>query len=220
MQVSLDEVAPGRGTVDGLHLGHRLLLGRARALAKEENLMSAALTFPQPPGSYLGRGKRLILPPKLKINLLEQEVELVVVADFLKLRPVPPEGFAHVLKDKLRAAIVVVGEDYRFGPDRRGDVHLLRKLGRELGFKVEALAKLLIDGEPVSSTAVREAIERGEVEEARRWLGYPALLLGLVIPGEDRRGTGGAWGGGLRRSGEAQGSAQPGPPLHRPPPDL
>ncbi|MFQ6033515.1 MAG: riboflavin biosynthesis protein RibF, partial [Candidatus Bipolaricaulia bacterium] len=174
------------GTFDGLHLGHRLLLGRARALAKEENLMSVALTFPKPPRNYLGRGKRLILPPELKLRLLEEEVELVVVADFLKLQPLAPQKFAHLLRERLRAAVVVVGEDYRFGQDRQGDVALLRKLGQDLGFRVEALAKLLIDGRPVSSTAVREAIIAGDVERARRLLGYPPLLRGPVVQGEGR----------------------------------
>lgn len=192
MRVNLDEAAPlsetavALGTFDGLHLGHRLLLGRARALAKEEDLLSVALTFPQPPGSYLGRGKRLILPPELKIKLLEEEVELVIVADFLKLQPLAPQEFAHVLKGRLKAVVVIVGEDYRFGRNRRGDVALLSKLGQELGFRVEALTKLLIDGRPVSSTAVREAIAAGEVERARRLLGYPPLLRGPVIPGEGR----------------------------------
>jgi riboflavin kinase/FMN adenylyltransferase len=192
MQASLDEAAPERetvvalGTFDGLHLGHRLLLGRARALAKEGDLLSVALTFPKPPRNYLGRGKRLILPPELKIRLLEEEVELVVVADFLKLQPLAPEEFARILKERLWAAVVVVGKDYRFGRDRRGDVDLLRELGQELGFRVEALAKLLIDGRPVSSTAVREAIAAGKVDRARRLLGYPPLLRGPVIRGEGR----------------------------------
>lgn len=197
MRASLDEVTPpggtavALGTFDGLHLGHRLLLGRARALAKEEDLLSAALTFPRPPGSYLGRGKRLVLPPELKFEFLEREVELVVVADFPKLQPLAPQEFAQILKDRLRTAVVVVGEDYRFGRGRQGDVALLRKLGQDLGFRVEALAKLQIDGRPVSSTMIREAIVRGEVERARRLLGYPPLLIGSVIRGEGRgRGLG------------------------------
>ena len=192
MRASLNEIRPERetvialGTFDGLHLGHRLLLGRARALAKEANLLSAALTFPKPPQSYLGRGKRLILPPELKLEFLEEEVELVVIADFLKLQPLSPEEFVQILKDRMRPKIVVVGEDYRFGRERRGDVKLLQKLGRKLGFRVEALAKLRIDGRPVSSTAVREAIEAGEIRRARKLLGYPPLLRGLVVRGEGR----------------------------------
>jgi len=194
MRVALDEARPPQETVmtlgsfDGLHLGHRLLLGRARALAKERGLMSGALTFPKPPGSYLGQGRRkkLILPPELKLSLLEEEVDLVVVADFPKLRRLKPEEFASLLKWRLRAAWVVVGEDYRFGLDRQGDVALLRELGERLGVQVEALPRLAISGKPVSSTAVREAIEAGKIEEARTLLGYPPLLVGPVVHGTGR----------------------------------
>jgi riboflavin kinase/FMN adenylyltransferase len=194
MRIALDEAipAPERGTVvalgtfDGLHLGHRLLLGRARALAKEKGLKSAALTFLKPPGSYLGRGKRLLLPPELKLKLLEEEVDLVVVADFPKLRGLRPEEFTRLLAARLRPAYVVVGEDYRFGRDREGDAALLRELGEAQGFQVEALPRLAIAGRPVSSTAVREAIQAGKIEEARALLGYPPLLVGPVVRGEGR----------------------------------
>ncbi|MGQ9477507.1 MAG: riboflavin biosynthesis protein RibF [Candidatus Bipolaricaulia bacterium] len=188
MRIALDEATPGQatvvalGTFDGLHLGHRLLLGRARALAKGEGLKSAALTFPKPPGSY----KKLLLPPELKLRLLEEEVDLVVVADFPKLRWLRPEEFARLLSARLNPAYVVVGEDYRFGRDREGDVALLRELGEVHGFQVEALAKLSISGRVVSSTAVREAIQAGDISWARQLLGYPPLLFGPVVPGEGR----------------------------------
>lgn len=194
MRIVLDEALsdPERatvvalGTFDGLHLGHRLLLGRARALAKEKGLTSAALTFPRPPGRYLGQRKRLLLPPELKFRLLEEEVDLVVVADFPKLRGLSPEEFVRLLMARLGPAYVVVGEDYRFGRGRAGDVALLQELGRAHGFQVEALARLAIAGRPVSSTAVREAIQAGKIEEARALLGYPPLLIGPVVRGEGR----------------------------------
>ncbi len=192
MRIALDEATPGQvtvvalGTFDGLHLGHRLLLGRARALAKEEGLTSAALTFPKPPRSYLGGEKRLLLPPELKLRLLEEEVDLVVVADFPKLRWLGPEEFVRLLKARLNPAYVVVGEDYRFGRGREGDVALLRELGKAHGFQVEALARLAISGRVVSSTAVREAIQAGDISGARQLLGYPPLLFGPVVRGEGR----------------------------------
>jgi riboflavin kinase/FMN adenylyltransferase len=155
-------------------------------LAGELGLISAALTFPRPPSVYLGQGKPLILPLELRLSLLEEEVDLVVLAHFPRLQLLSPAEFADLLATRLRAAAVVVGEDYRFGRGRAGDVVLLRELGAAHGFQVEALARLAIAGRPVSSTAVREAIQAGKIEEARALLGYPPLLVGPVVRGEGR----------------------------------
>lgn len=174
------------GAFDGLHRGHQLLLARTRELAGEEGLLSAALTFWKPPRNYLGQGKRLLLLPEEKLKLLEQEVELVVIADFPKLRGLTPEEFARLLKERLKARIVVVGADYRFGRDRAGDAVLLRELGRRYGFKVEVVEKLELEGEEVSATAIREAIKAGQVERAARLLGRPPMLMGRVVHGAGR----------------------------------
>lgn len=199
MQVSLDEFPPALergtetalalGTFDGVHLGHQVLLARARALAEERGLQSGVVTFLRPPRSYLaGRAQthRLLLPPEEKLALLEREVDIVVVADFPKLRELTPEEFARLLRERLRARAVVVGEDYRFGRDRAGDVATLRELGGRLGFQVEALPKVKVDGEEVSATAIRSLIELGEVERAGRLLGRPPLLVGRVVRGTGR----------------------------------
>ena len=174
------------GAFDGVHRGHQLLLARARELAQGNGLLSAVLTFWKPPRNYLGQGKRLLLPPEEKLKLLEREVELVVIADFPKLRGLAPEEFARLLRERLHARVVIIGADYRFGRDRIGDAALLRKLGHKHGFRAEIVEKLKLDGEEVSATAIREAIKAGEVERAARLLGRPPLLIGRVVHGTGR----------------------------------
>lgn len=178
------------GTFDGVHLGHRALLERTGEIAWERGLESVALTFPWPPQNYLGRPKPLLLPPEVKIELLRDSVDRVVVLEFPEVQPLMPREFVvRTLVERLNAAVVVAGEAFRFGRDRRGDVSLLQALGRELGFEIEIVESILVDGRRVSSTAIREALHVGDVERAKRLLGRAPLIVGGVVPGagEGRR---------------------------------
>jgi len=175
------------GTFDGLHLGHRTLLQRVREIAFNQSWPSLVFTFPEPPQNYFGRKKKLILPVEKKLELLAKEVNQVIIVDFKELYWMSPEEFVEqVLVEKLHAAAVVVGSNYRFGKARRGDAALLQKLGEELGFMVEIVPPVTLAGEIVSSTAVRKALSSGNIERARQLLGYPPLLCGRVIQGEGR----------------------------------
>ncbi len=172
------------GTFDGVHRGHQALLKRARERARARGIESAALTFRKPPRNYLGTPKPLLLPPEKKLELLGRFVERVVVLDFPRVREWSPREFVEaVLVRDLHAQVVVVGENFRFGRDRRGDESTLRTLGKELGFEVEVVESVRVDGEVVSSTAIRRAIRAGEVERAARLLGRPPQLWGRVVPG-------------------------------------
>jgi riboflavin kinase/FMN adenylyltransferase len=185
--LKIEPSASALGTFDGLHIGHRVLLEEVRKKAKEKNLRSLVFTFPLPPQNYLGRPKKLILPPKKKLCWLRKEVDQVVVADFSDVCWMSPQKFVQdVLIDKLRAEVVVVGVNYRFGRDRKGDVDLLRELGRKHGFEVEVIPPVTLQGEVVSSTAIRRAIRRGDVEHAASLLGYLPVICGTVIRGEGR----------------------------------
>lgn len=178
------------GTFDGVHLGHQALLRAARARAQAHQALSLAFTFPQPPGNHLGYPKPLLLPPALKFRLLERWVARVVVCEFPQIAGMAPEPFVReVLCRQLRAQDVVVGQDYRFGKGRSGDVALLQALGQRYGFEVHPLAPVELDGEPVSSTRIRRAIRAGEIPLARRLLGRPPLLWGRVVRGAGRGRT-------------------------------
>lgn len=172
------------GTFDGVHLGHQALLERTHTLARESDRVSVALTFPRPPQNYLGRPKKLLLPPKVRLALLKEHVDRVEVIDFPQVRGLSPEEFASkVLRERLEAEAVVVGEGFRFGHDRLGDISILKELGGKLGFAVEVVEAVTVEGETVSSTAIRTAIEAGDIERATRLLGRPPCLWGEVVPG-------------------------------------
>ena len=91
-----------------------------------------------------------------------------------------------ILRNRLGAIVVVSGEDYRFGCERRGDVSRLRELGEELGFTVEVVSPVLLEGDPVSSTRIRRAIEAGEIALTTGLLGYAPRVWGWVERGAGR----------------------------------
>jgi len=178
------------GNFDGLHLGHRKILARLCRLARRRGLRSLVLTFDPHPERALGkRSVRMIdTPEQRQARLRGTCVDAAVVIPFDRAfaglgSPAFVDG---VLRDKLGAREVVVGGGFRFGHDRRGDVALLRRLGRQAGLAVHAVAPAVAGGRTVSSTAVRGLLSRGRVEEAARLLGRPYEIAGRVVPGQKR----------------------------------
>jgi riboflavin kinase/FMN adenylyltransferase len=194
--------APRRGSAltigfyDGVHLGHRVVIGEVRRLAAELGAASVVLTFDPHPA-------RVVRPESAPLLLtdLEQRLELlattgvdaVLVLPFDEARAQEPaeEFVEEVLVGCLAARAVVVGEDFHFGAQRKGDVALLRAMGREAGFEVDGLqllASAASSATPVSSTAIRTALSSGDVQAANRMLGRPHELRGPVVHGDGRGG--------------------------------
>lgn len=178
------------GNFDGLHLGHRRILAHLCRLARRRGLRSLILTFEPHPERALGkRSVRMIDTPEQRLARLSGTcVDAAVVIPFDRAfaglgSPAFVQG---VLRDTLGAREVVVGRGFRFGRDRRGDVALLRRLGREAGLGVHAVAPAVLGGRTVSSTAVRGLLSHGRVEEAAQLLGRPYEVAGRVIPGKKR----------------------------------
>jgi riboflavin kinase/FMN adenylyltransferase len=182
------------GFFDGVHLGHRLLIGEARRLAAEQGARSAVVTFDQHPAAVV----RPESAPKLLTNL-DHRLELlaatgvdhVLVLEFDEARSKESaEDFVEgVLVDCLRALAVVVGADFHFGHRRRGDVALLTEMGRDRGFEVEGVQLVGSGSEgarPVSSTAIRSALVAGDLASANRMLGRAHEVRGLVHEGDMR----------------------------------
>ncbi|QFY07073.1 bifunctional riboflavin kinase/FAD synthetase [Nonomuraea phyllanthi] len=175
------------GVYDGVHRGHQRVIGRAVAIAGERGLRSVAVAFEPHPDEVVRPGSR---PQRLTGARRRSELlaglgvgEVDVVEFTLGLSRTSPDDFAQsVLSERLRAAVVVVGEDFVFGHGASGDVETLRTLGDKYDFEVEVVP--LVDG--VSSTAIRERLVAGDVEGARELLGRPHRVEGVVVRGYQR----------------------------------
>ncbi len=182
------------GVYDGLHAGHRAVLARLRRRALElGGLETAVVTFDPHPLQVVApeHAPRLLTGIGHRLELLEQTgVDLAAVLPFdEETRLLTPAAFAAtVLAGALRARLVVVGEDFRFGYNRVGNVASLAELGDAHGFAAEILP--LVGGQaPISSTRVRAMVAAGDVEEAAAALGRPHEVRGMVVPGDGRGRT-------------------------------
>lgn len=179
------------GTFDGVHLGHRALIARTVEAAAARGISSTAVTWDRHPNVTLRpeRVPPMLTTPGRKLELLAaSEIESTVVIPFdREFSTWPPERFASVvLRDTLKAEIVLVGEGWRFGHKATGDVDLLAKLGADLGFSVDPVALTDVAGGPVSSSRVREAISLADLELARTLLGRRFDVDGIVSAGAGR----------------------------------
>jgi riboflavin kinase/FMN adenylyltransferase len=190
--------APGRvvalGVFDGIHLAHQEILARAVQRARALGLEALACTFDPHPMEVLqpDRAPLPILTLAERLDLIAAAgIDATVVLAFTReLAGLEPEAFVRdLLLDRLHAREVVVGFNHRFGRGARGDARLLESLGERLGFGVDVVPPLAIQGVPVSSTEVREALQRGDVERAARFLGRPYAVCGQVVRGAGRGRT-------------------------------
>ena len=183
-------IAPGNH--DGVHLGHQALVRRACAHAREHGLRAVALTFDPHPMAVLApeRAPTLLTTVERRCELLRLAgADDVVVETFSPaLADLPPDAFLHRLMQK-GARALVVGPDFRFGKERAGDAALLERFGAAHGLAVMVEHPVLLDGERVSSSAVREAVAAGDVLRARALLGRVPELTGTVVRGQQRGRT-------------------------------
>ncbi len=177
------------GVFDGVHPGHRAVLGRAAADAAAAGGSAVALTFDPHPARFLrpGAAPRLLTSTAHKARLIEEfgMPNLLIVPFDAEFAAQSPEAFIRRLASAARPLRqICVGENWTFGKGRAGNVALLRALGKEMGFTVAEVPAVKIDGAAVSSTRVREAVERGDLDAARRLLGRDYTILGTVEPGD------------------------------------
>ncbi|WP_030164038.1 bifunctional riboflavin kinase/FAD synthetase [Spirillospora albida] len=178
------------GVFDGVHRGHQRIVGAAAAEAHRRGLRSVAITFDPHPDEVVRPGTHppLLASTRRRIELLEGlGTDAVVVVPFtLELSKVPPDEFVQsVLVERLHAAHVIVGEDFRFGHRAKGDVALLRELGEKYDFTAEGMP-LVADGGTISSSFIRARLEEGDVAGAAQALGRPHRVEGVVVRGHQR----------------------------------
>ncbi len=181
------------GNFDGVHLGHKAVLGRLIAEGSQRGLPAVAVTFDPHPASIFHpeRGNDLISPGSLREDLLAATgLDGLLVLDFtVEFAQQTAEEFVrHTFVETLQAQVLVVGEDTRgFGKGYTGDANLLRELGEAYGFEVIVLTDLGDALDPRwSSSAVRAHLGRGEVADAARILGRPHRVVGTVVHGAHR----------------------------------
>ena len=184
---------PGRavaiGNFDGVHLGHQAILAVLQQGGRESRLPTAVVCFEPLPKEFFAQASppaRLMRLSDKAERIAEAGVnELRVLRFNAKLAGLDADDFVeHVLVGALRAKRVVIGDGFRFGRSRSGDVALLRRAGVACGFDVHAVPPRMADGQPISSTRVREALANGQMEEARSLLGRDYRISGRVIAGD------------------------------------
>ena len=182
------------GAFDGIHLGHQALLRLVREKAVERGVATALVTFDRHPAQVVRpeSAPKLLTNLDQKLELLEGTglVDLAVVLTFddARRRESAEDFVTEVLGGCLQARLVVVGADFHFGNARRGNVALLERMGRELGFDVVGLELVSAPGEVTySSTLVRQRLAAGDVRGAAEILGRAHEVRGAVVEG-DRRG--------------------------------
>ena len=179
------------GVFDGVHRGHLHLLGHLAARARENGCLAGVVTFKTHPEKVLGR--RDTLP---WITTLQERVRLLKAAGVDVVAPVTftrgvgnltARDFVLLLKKNLNMYDLVLGPDFALGRGRQGSPEYLRQLGDELGFRVEVVRPARLDGEVISSSAIRQLLAGGNINKVNEMLGRYFRLEGRVVLG-DRRG--------------------------------
>lgn len=181
------------GHFDGVHKGHQAVISKAVCAAKEKGLTSAVMTFDPHPKAILGHGEQYvqcITPLETKTKLFEKlGVDYVFVVTFDRsFSQITPQAFVEDILKQLRVVNVAVGFDFRFGVGGSGTPEILKELGAP-SIHVDVVEAFFIDGVKVSSTAIREYLESGQMDKANYLLGHHFEVEGTVVQGDQRGRT-------------------------------
>jgi riboflavin kinase/FMN adenylyltransferase len=178
------------GTFDGVHLGHKKILKKLNELKQRTGLNSVILTFDPHPRKVLfpeQKDLKLITTTDEKLGLLEgQGVDISVVYPFSKtFAQLDAKAYIRdILVKSLKVKHLIIGYDHKFGNNRDGDITTLRKFADEFGYEVEEISVQDIDNINVSSSKIRHALEKGDVELANKYLGHEFFMTGCVVQGK------------------------------------
>ena len=181
------------GVFDGLHLGHQQIIRTVAERAKASGAVPTAITFDPHPRSVLHPASS---PPLLQTSIkrlrglasrIEQTIVIRFTEEFAQIRAV--EFLRDVVSERLHAREVYLGRGFNFGHNREGNIDLLRRVSGELGFIADVAPEVRLRGQRVSSSRIRELLAQGRVNLARRMLGRPYGVEGMVICGNERGHT-------------------------------
>ena len=177
------------GIFDGVHCGHQEIFRQMKNLTTVPNQKTVAITFEPHPRIVLNNNREDIK----FINVLEKKIEHIALSgiDYLLIlnftsdfAALSPEDFVkEYLIGKLHIGTLVIGYDHHFGKSRSGDYQEMDRLGEKYGFSVVEVGEVCCDGEVISSTKIREALKKGEIEIANKYLGYCYSITGTVVHG-------------------------------------
>ena len=198
---TLDSFPTGRepivatlGNFDGVHRGHQAILRSVLDAARARHETSLLITFEPHPLAVVAPSRRpkLLMTRRQKLEALEAtglEGVLVLPFDRELAAMTGEQFFGEFLAERLNLASVHVGRNFRFGRGRDGDLRLLEEIGGSRGFAVSGIPPVEVGGETVSSSAIRAAVEEGDVDRARAMLGRPFTVTGEVVRGDGRGRT-------------------------------
>jgi riboflavin kinase/FMN adenylyltransferase len=173
------------GKFDGLHTGHKRLMEQMKK-EKENGCRSVAITFSVPPRALESGSYKVLSTNEEKKAIFEKAgIDVLIELPFTEqLKHMPPYDFLRMLNDRINIRVIVVGTDFRFGSGRQGSYLTLQNYEKEFGYTCRVVEKLQYQQRDISSTRIRELIERGAMEETNLLLGYPYFLRGTVVHGE------------------------------------
>jgi riboflavin kinase/FMN adenylyltransferase len=177
------------GNFDGVHIGHQVMLARLRDAARAGGLVPCAMTFEPHPREFFApdQAPTRLTSLREKLELLcGQGIETTYVMRFdYRFAQIGAEDFIErILVRGAGVRYLLIGDDFRFGARRSGDANVLKQHAARLGYVVEAMTSVVIEGERVSSTAIREALGVGNLARAARLLGRPYSISGRVVRGD------------------------------------
>jgi len=177
------------GVFDGVHRGHKYLISRLVEQSRKRDLLPGVVTFRQHPQEVLAKtGFSFLTDLDDRIRLIKAEgVAIIVPLSFTpELSHLTPRQFVSLLQKHLKMKGLVIGPDFALGYGREGNIENLKALGKKMGFTVEIVPPVKINGEVVSSTAIREALAKGDMKKVERMIGRPFSLSGPVVTGAGR----------------------------------
>lgn len=178
------------GNFDGVHLGHQAVISRMVQDAKQHNRPVLVVTFFPNPYVFFSQPEQpfyLSTPEEKEAHMLALGVEKVITFRFNReFADLTPEVFLTALKEKLGLGVLVVGQDFALGKGRQGTIPVLQAIGQVQAFKVETIPQIQTEDKEISSTMIRQLLDRGTVDRVVELLGRPYNLVGEVTHGSDR----------------------------------